>query len=256
MKTRISLITILVIALFLISTTVVATSFAKPQQTEPLPQSQQQPPSTQIEVKAKEEFWDLEVDHFVIKGKSFPFPNDFNKAEKIYVKVGETVTFRSYYTIKTIPIGDITGADAKHWGSGNFMYKISGGMFFAGPPSAQEYKTLTRHVPTFTAEDVQQWKQSMQSTARKTWTSYLVYTWTPQMKHIGKDDIYFHFSVDSFLAIKETDEGNNGNFASRGIVAKIIVSPAIAPGYKKKLEDNRYKQKERTIDPKPTTKER
>jgi len=239
MKKKMSLIAIFVILLFLVSITVVSTPFAKPPQ-QVVPKSQQQPPpSTQIEVKAKEKFWDLEIDHFVINGKSFPFPNDFYKAEKIYVKVGQTVTFKSYYTIKTIPIGDITGADAKYWGSGNFMYLIAGGMFFAGPPSAQEYKTLTRSLPKFTAEDVQQWKQSMQSTARKTWTSYLVYTWTPQMKHIGKDDIYFHFSVDSFFAIKETDESNNGNFASTGVVAKIIVSPAIAPGYQRKSGDNK-----------------
>lgn len=236
MKTKTSLITIFMIVLFLMSINVVATSLAKPpmQNVPESEQTQQQLPPTQIEAKAKEEFWDLEVDHFVINGKSFPFPNDWSQAEKISVTVGETVTFRSYYTLKTVPIGDITGIDAKYWGSGNFTYRIDGGMFFSGPYSVQEYKTLTRSLPKFTYEDVQQWKQSMQSNARKTWTSYLVYNWTPQMEHVGKDNIWFHFQLDGGFgagAIKETDEHNNGNFAGTGTVAKITVIP---PNFKKK----------------------
>jgi hypothetical protein len=174
--------------------------------------------------KAKEKFWDLAVDHFVINGQSFPFANDYNQAKIINVKVGQTVNCLCFYKVKTITIGDITAADAAYWGSGNLTYKIAGGLFFPGPPSHQEYTIKTRQTPKFTSADVQSWKNQYGANGKKEWVESLVYNWTAKPEHVGKT-VEFHFDVDSFLNIKETDEQNNGSYGATGIVAKFIVTP-------------------------------
>jgi len=55
---------------FLVSLSVVSTSFSGPP-TRVQPKSQQQPSTVQMkeQVKAKESFWDLAVDHCVINGQ-------------------------------------------------------------------------------------------------------------------------------------------------------------------------------------------
>lgn len=187
--------------------------------------SKQQTSATPVEsVVPKPALWDLAVDHFIVAGQSFPFPNDYNQAKVINVTVGQTINCQCFYKVKTIAVGDITKADANFWGAGNLSYKISGGLFFPGPPSHQEYKTETRTLPKFTSADVQAWKNQIGASGRKEWMETLVYNWTATPQHVGKS-VALHFDVDSFMNIKETDEQNNGSFASSGIVAKFIVKP-------------------------------
>ena len=225
MKKGMIVMTIVIVLSFLVSLCAVAPAVAA-QATKTSPTSKQQAaPSTQIveQTKAKDKFWDIVVDHFIIKGNSFAFANDYYQAKIINVTVGETVNCQCFYKVKTITIGDITKADASYWGSGN-SYKIAGGLFFPGPPSQQEYKIETRKLPKFTYADVQLWKNQLGINGKKEWNESLVYSWTAKPEHVGKS-MYLHFSVDSFLNIKETDEQNNGNFGSSGLVAKFTVIP-------------------------------
>jgi hypothetical protein len=190
--------------------------------TNQAPQKQQ--PLAVESTVPKAAFWDLAVDHFVVAGQSFPFPNDFNQAKIINVKVGQTISCQCFYKVKTLTSGEITKADASRWGSGNLGYTIAGGLFFSGPPSHQEYKTEARNLPAFTYADVQLWKSQIGAAGKKEWTESMVYNWTATSEHVGKA-VYLHFDVDSFLNINETDEQNNGSYSSKGIVVKFVVSP-------------------------------
>jgi hypothetical protein len=190
------------------------------------PQASAHTPATVQVPLAKTTFWDLAVDRFIVQGQSFAFANDYNQAKIINVKVGDTVNCQCFYKVQTINLGDITSTDAAHWGTGNFTYKIAGGLFFPGPPSRQEYKIQSRKLPKFTYADVESWKSTLGAGAKKEWNETLVYNWTAKSEHIGKT-LYLHFDVDSFFSIKETDEQNNGSFSSSGLVAKFVVTPKI-----------------------------
>jgi len=229
MEKRISVISIFLIVLFLIAITAASTSFARSQQNEPLPKSQQPPPSKDVRVqraqKPKSEFWDLEVDKVIINGQSLSYPRPSGPAPTIHVKVGEPVNCKCYYKIKTIPISDITGSDAKHWGSGNFSYRICAQIyeipdFF----SSVEWTCLNRKLPKFTYEDVKNWPLVSRK-SRKTWTSYLEYNWIATAEYVGNNSLMFTFWVDDHDTIKETDEDNNGEAAYDRHVALIVVIP-------------------------------
>jgi hypothetical protein len=169
-------------------------------------------------------FWDLIVDHFIVAGQSFNFPNDSNLARTINVKVGQTISCQCFYKVKTIKVGDIRHADVKRWGAGNQTYTITGGLFFPNPQTHQEYKTETKTLPSFTDADVQSWKNQLGTYGRKEWTESLVYIWTVKPEDVGKN-IQLYFSLNSFPPyLTETDEGNNGKAGSTGIVAKFNIS--------------------------------
>lgn len=230
MKKRISLLAIFLIALFLVSITIVSTPFAKSRQNEPLPKSQQPPPSQDVRVqraqKPKPVFWDLEVDKVIINGQSLSYPFTKGSTPTIHVKVGEPVNCTCYYKIKTIPITDITGSDAAYWGSGKFSYRICAQIY--EKPNfffSVKWKCLNRKLPKFTYEDIKNWPIVMGSTSRKTWTSYLEYNWIATAEYVGYNNLMFTFWVDDYDTIKETDEDNNGEAAIDRHVAWIVVIP-------------------------------
>lgn len=194
---------------------------APPAQVSPSMRAPTQAPSQAF--RPKSEFWDLAVDHFIVNGVQFPFLNDFYQAKVINLKVGQSVNCQCFYKVKTINLGDITQVDATTWGAGN-SYLVAGGLFFPGPPSRQEYKTENRQAPKFTLADVQSWKNQYGPSGKKEWSETMTYNWTAAQEHVGKV-LYLHFSLDSFMKIKETDEQNNGNASSSGVVAKFVVSP-------------------------------
>ncbi|OGP56384.1 MAG: hypothetical protein A2Y65_07505 [Deltaproteobacteria bacterium RBG_13_52_11] len=242
MKKGMMVMTIFVALYMLISISAVAPSFAK-QATQTTPTTKQQPPTSQFtknNVMVHTKFWDLAVDHFVINGQSFSFPNNYSQAKIINVKVGQTVNCQCFYKLRTITIGSITKADVGSWGSGN-TYKIAGGLYFPGPPSHQEYKIKARKLPKFTYADVLVWKNQIGVNGNKEWDESLVYNWTAAPEHVGKS-MYLHFDVDSFFNIQETDENNNGSFSASGCVAKFIVTQqALTPKDMpmEKLKDNK-----------------
>ena len=236
MKKRVNVITIILITVFFIIIVTVSTPFAKSQQQTPLPDSQQPPPSQTLP-KPKPEFWDLELDRIEVKGKSY---TQGQKAD-IQVLVGENITIRCYYKIKTTNIGDITLYDAQYWGSGNFTFKIATGIGFL-----ESIKIDTKKLPKFTYDDVQDWQQYMNNNAHKTWTGYTVYQWTPQAKHVGKKGLLVLCTVDNKNDIKETDEENNSVLDIGPYVSFVVKHKIIAPEiYKKKIEDNKLRKQER-----------
>ncbi len=243
MKKGMMVVTIIAALSFLVSMIAAAPLFAVEATNTGLTPKQvptQKPPASQFSKNMVHiKFWDLAVDHFVINGQSFPFPNDYSQAKIINVKVGQTVNCQCFYKLRTPTIGSISEADVGSWGSG-ITYKIAGGLFFPGPPSHQEYTIIARQTPKFTYADVQSWKNQFGAGGNKEWNeAALVYNWTAAAKHVGKS-MYLHFDVDSFFNIKETDENNNGSFSATGCVAKFIVtlfSPKDVP--MPKMEKNR-----------------
>ncbi len=193
-----------------------------PAQVSPSTMTPTQIPGPAQAFRPKSEFWDLAVDHFIVNGVQFPFLNDFHQAKVINLQVGQSVHCQCFYKLKTVNLGTITQADVTTWGAGN-SYLIAGGLFFPGPPSHQEYKTETRQTPKFAFADVQSWKNQYGSSGKKEWSETMTYNWTAAQEHVGKA-LYLHFSLDSFMKIKETDEQNNGNASSSGVVAKFVVS--------------------------------
>jgi hypothetical protein len=227
MKKSGNLITTIFITVFFVTIVAVSNPFAKSQQQVPLPESQQ-PPLSQTLPKPKSEFWDLELDRIEVKGTSY---SQGQKAD-IQVLVGENVTIRCYYKMKTISIGDITLYDAQYWGSGNFTFKIATGIGFLEP-----IKIDTKKLPKFTYEDVQDWQQYMNNNAHKTWTGYTVYQWTPKAEHVGKKGLLILCTVDNKNDIKEPDEENN-SVLDIGPYVSFVVKHKIIPQniHKKRFE--------------------
>ena len=225
MKTRASLITIFMISFFLVSLTAISISLAKSQQNERLPDSQQPPPRTPVPRAQlpKSEFWDLAVDYCIINGELVDIsPCDMNSGNSISVKVGQLVNFNCYYKIITIPVANITKADAVYWGSGNLTYKNFCSIGLNDPKNKQEMKSL----PHFTWADVTKWQASMKqgmadvtkwqtSKNRKVWKDNMTFTWTPTQQNIGT--ALFHFNVDSGNLIKEPVGPTQNNWCLIGI---------------------------------------
>jgi hypothetical protein len=184
-------------------------------------------------------FWDLEIDHYIVNGQSFPFINGPKQVPIIKVKVGQAINCECVYKIKTIPVGTITEADAKAWGSGNLSYTFTIGPYFSDTPSHKEYHIGQLNLPKFTYAEVQTWKVAIGASGRKEWTVTIPYSWTAAQEHVGKT-IYLHFDIDSSNNIRETDEGNNGSSGGTGSLALIIVTPALPKDVsKQKLEKNK-----------------
>jgi len=223
MKKRIIVIAICVAFSFLVSIGAVSTSFSK-QAVQTVPKSQQQQSPTVQEkehvVQApNDKFWDLEVDRIEVKGQIIKKGGGHHT---IHVKVGETVTFHCYYKMKTIPVRDITKADANYWGSGNLQFKVRfrvGSTTYSIEPKIS-YKN--KNLPHFTWEDVKKWQRSIRSPGSKTWTDEVSFSWTPGAEYV-EAYITVEYYLDYDHVIPETHEGNN--IMSIMSLLTIIVTP-------------------------------
>ena len=210
MKKGMIVVTLFSILFFLVSLSAVSTSFSRPP-TKVLPKSQQQPSTGQIkdQIKAKDKFWDLAiVDQCFINGVKY-------SGKTINVKVGEAVTFNCDYKVITIPVHDITIADAAYWGSGNLTYKNIANVYSPLEGIIGEEKQETRKLPKFTWEDVKKWQKSIKKPGRKTWIENMVFTWTPLSHlHIGE---FFVFKLDTPGVINEAEVSSANNYYSADI---------------------------------------
>jgi hypothetical protein len=200
---------------FLVSVIAAAPSFAaRATQTAPKPQQQPSIPPIKDQIKAKDRFWDLAVDYCIINGEL----TDMSPcvAKHINVKVGHAVSFNCYYKVMTIPVHDITWADAAYWGPRNLAYKISGAMNSEPPVKVQQ----TRSLPHFTWEDVKKWQTTIKKPGRKAWVENLIFTWTPSQEDNGKKCLYL-FLVDVDNDIHEADGPTENGFC----MVEITVNP-------------------------------
>lgn len=227
MKTKASLITIFMISFFLVSLTAISISLAESRQNERLPDSQQPPPRTSVPraeapTRAdvpKDEFWDLVVDYCTINGEFVEIsPGDLTPDTSVSVNVGQTVNFKCYYKIITIPVAFITKMDAAVWGSGSITYKNWCAIGILNEPkNKEEMKSL----PHFTWADVTKWQALIKpgmadvtkwqtSKYRKVWKDNMMFTWTPTQQDIGIKG--FYFNVDSGNLIKEPVQSPQNNW--------------------------------------------
>ena len=244
MKKGMMVMTIVVALSFLVSIMAVSPSFAKPAtQTTPTtkqqapaqtpqtqsPQTQKQqftPPKDQQYSPAKK-FWDLEFLYLEVVTKGA-----FIKIEKgggnktINVKVGETVNFRANYMVITLPIGDITVADANYWGSGKFLY-TNHLLIVNHNAQGNNYIRLFDNngsLIKFTWANVKTWKQYMAATARKMWSPVSFFQWTPGGECVGNNVYINVFCADWYKNIPEPNESNNG-FTDADLIVRFIVTP-------------------------------
>jgi hypothetical protein len=225
MKKGMIAITMFAVLSFFILVIAVALSFAaqsmkitltanhQPAQTTANPPSSQQSSLTQKNQAHKLptlKFWGLALDHCVANGV-FQLSNSDSNTFK--VKVGQPVTIVCYYKIKTIPITDITEADAAYWGSGK-SYTIGASIVNVSANKSFK-KEETRSLPKFTWLDVQRWKKSSgANNPFKIWTEHMTITWSPSLLNIGTN--LFGFGVDTKNNIEEFD-GHTNNSLTGGI---------------------------------------
>jgi len=234
MKKGMMVMTMVVALSFLVSVSAVSPSFAK-QATQTAPTTKQQAPAQSPEiqkqqfpkdlyVKFKSQFWDLEFDKLIVKGVVIK-KGGGNKT--INVKVGENVQFKAYYKVKTLPIGDITEADANYWGSGKFLYT---NYLLIINHDAQGNKNIhlfdtNRSLPKFTWQNVQGWKRGgLKKNDPKTWTELSVFQWTAGAECVGSNVYINCVCVDWYKNIPETNEPNNG-FVDSDLLVTFIVTP-------------------------------
>ena len=223
MKKGMMAMTIVAALSFLISIGAVSTSFSK-QAGQTVPKSQQQQSPTLQEKEhvvqvPKNKFWDLEADRMVVKGRVVKKGGGHHT---IYVKVGETVNFYCYYKIKTIPVKDITKADANFWGSGNRQFNIRFRVASTTYSIEPKISFKNRTLPHFTWEDVEKWLKNTRSSGGRTWTEEVSFLWTPGAEFV-ETYITAEYNLDYNNVISETHEGNNGlSIMSR---LTIIVTP-------------------------------
>ena len=226
---------------FLVSLLAVVPSFAaKATQTQPTTKQQTQqgtvqtPASQDIKKpagfkptameKPKEKFWDLEFDRLEVKGVVIK-KGGGNKT--INVKVGENVQFKAYYKVKTIPVGDITEADAMYWGSGKFLYS---NYLLIINHTAQGNNPIhlfdtNKSLPQFTWQNVQGWKRGIgKGNNPKIWNESSVFQWTAGPECVGSNVYMNCFCVDWYKKIPETNEPNNG-FVDSDLLVTFIVTP-------------------------------
>ncbi len=202
MKKVMVVMTIIAALSFLVSMIAVSPSFAK-QATKTLPTATQQTPAkVAVAQMPKAKFWDLELDHCVIKSGANPCTST-----TINLKWGTPFNGTCFYKVKTYyPINDITEADAKAWGKGKSYMIIA---YMGNGPDVSKFfkKEETRTLPKFTWQDVQQWKNTGQVSAPKIWTERLDFSWHPTKEQIGTWS--FGFSLDVNGDINEYLENNN-----------------------------------------------
>jgi hypothetical protein len=214
MKKGIQVLAIAVALSALVSMIAVASLFAvEATKTGPTPKQVPQSPQTKFEQpketaqQPKQVFWDLEADHCVVNNvflsKGSCVPSVYNS---IIAKMGQPVTITCYYKVKTIPIYDITEADAIGWGKGK-TYTIC----YTDPINKNETRTL----PKFDWQDVQRWKRSAgKNNAPKIWTESMAISWTAAAHPDFGDPVdkfSIHFKVDCLDGIKEGYQGEGGN---------------------------------------------
>ncbi len=212
MKKVMMIITIVAALSFLVSMIAVVPSFA-PVQTP----ATQKPkiltkPKPEVYQVPKEKFWALEVDHCVANGVTWNATSS-----KLNVQVWQPVIFNCFYTV---PVKDITEADAAKWGKGN-SYTIRTQINNLNS-HAEFKKEEIRILPPFTWADVQKWKNAGLGSASKEWTISQVSKWTPDSSYLGDANV-FYFCVDCANVIEEYEGGQNNL-----IIGAITVNPKIA----------------------------
>jgi hypothetical protein len=202
---------------FLVLVIAVASAVAK-QATQTPPTSKQQPQQGTVQtVLPKSAFWDLEPGSITVKGQVI---KKGGGDHTINVKVGETVTFKCTYRMKTIPVGNITAADAKFWGSGNLPFKNRLEVYQFQVGSKYYYKDGI--LPKFTYEDVKNWH--LKPPVGKAWNEEVVFQWTSGAEYVGKQYISVIYVLDVNHVITETNEQNNGINTAGGLLY-IVVTP-------------------------------
>ncbi len=200
---------------FLVSVIAVAPLFAaKATQTTPTTkqQTQQGPAQTpatkfkpqkpgEVYQQPKEKFWGLEADHCKVNGVLW------NTNNKLTLKLKQSVTINCWYKVKTVPVKDITEADAVAWGKGK-SYTIST-MVLNTATEKSFSKNETKNLPKFDWADVTKWKKTG-GNAPKIWTIVMVTTWSPTQEYLGDANV-FDFCVDCSNVIEEYDGGPNNH---------------------------------------------
>ncbi len=169
----------------------------------------------------KNVFWDLEVDSITVKGQVI---KKGSGNHTITVKVGEPVTFTCKYKAKTIPINNITKADAKFWGSGNHKFTIRLQVYFPTPNLDTDDLYKDKSLPSFTYEDIQNWIKRQKVIGGKSWSQEVVFQWTPKPQYVGIPYISVVYNLDFNHVIPEPDE-NNGYINTAGGLLYIVVTP-------------------------------
>ncbi len=150
----------------------------------------------------KTEFWDLAVDHCIINGINIPMNPCINTT--ITVKVGQAVAGTCYYKAITLPVADITKADATYWGSGNFTYNILAVFSALKPgPDITPKKEETKNLPKFTYAFAKNYTKG----ERMVWNHYMTFSWVATQEFIGSNA--FLFNLDKDNTIKETGAEKN-----------------------------------------------
>ncbi|HEX9948615.1 MAG TPA: hypothetical protein VGB29_00545 [Thermodesulfobacteriota bacterium] len=206
---------------FLVLVIAVAPAVAK-QATQTPPTSKQQPQQGTVQtVLPKSVFWDLEVESITVKGQVI---KKGSGNHTITVKVGEPVTFTCKYKAKTIPINNITKADAKFWGSGNHKFTIRLQVYFPTPNLDTDDLYKDKSLPSFTYEDIQNWIKRQKVIGGKSWSQEVVFQWTPKPQYVGIPYISVVYNLDFNHVIPEPDE-NNGYINTAGGLLYIVVTP-------------------------------
>jgi patatin-like phospholipase/acyl hydrolase len=164
------------------------------------------PPHTQGESTVpKQQFWDLVVDHCYINGILVPMNPCSNTT--ITVKVGQAVVGTCYYKAITLPVADITKADAAYWGSGNLTYVIVS-VFSSLKPAITPKKEETKNLPKFTYAFAKNYTKG----ERMAWNHYMTFRWVATQELIGQN--VFLFKLDHKDTIKETGPETNYCFST------------------------------------------
>ena len=174
-----------------------------------------------------QKFWDLEVVYVEVKGIKYFKPDSNASGDKKYelhVKVGQTVTFKCHYNIKTINRSSITERDAKYWGTGKHKYMTNVGIYLT--PSALK---ATYSLPAFNYDDA----KSGRATHRYLqWRRKTVFNWVPKISDVGKY-IALYYKVDWKKSINEFDETNNDIlFDKPTLFIRVFVHPLIKKSLK------------------------
>ncbi len=158
------------------------------------------------------QFWDLAIDHCEINGLVFN-PCSFHENLTFNLKLTGTC----YFKVQTPIISSIAEEDATYWGKAGpgKTYTIAVawkcGNILACPYSCQDtiWNSNTRNLPQFTWTDVQNWKRTGQSNARKIWTEQLnfIFTLPKEYPSSAKGDFYCY--IDKGKNITEYSELNN-----------------------------------------------
>jgi hypothetical protein len=118
------------------------------------------------------------------------------------IKLGK-ISGSCNYKIKTLPVNEITEADAGKWGASGNKYYISAHLSHDGSPT-NLVKGEFKYVPHFTWAEVKQWQSSGQGNAPKSFSGHLEFEFQLTEAFIGLNTFWF------FVGITNTDNKCTG----------------------------------------------